>query len=107
MSHTAVQFELVAYESQAQRGHMLGIEEGQRASLEQELLALYDDFSEFEAVCAFFCDSVAALGATGLAPLAPASAGGLTLTAEQVKTQGAALRIRLESVRSNLQARSQ
>lgn len=71
----------------------------------RELLSLYDEFCEIEAHCAFFCDAVAALGATRNFPLEPASAGGLTLVAERVKAEVAGLKEKVDRIRLHVQAR--
>ena len=84
---------------------MPNAEKGPAPQLAQELLSLYDEFSEFEAYCAFFCDAVAALGATGIEPLGPSSAGGLVLAAERVKADGARLKGWVDRIRLNAQAR--
>lgn len=81
---------------------MSNVEKGSTSKLAQELLSLYDEFSEFEAYCAFFCDSVAALGASGIEPLGPSSAGGLVLAAERVKADAARLKGKVNEIRGRI-----
>jgi hypothetical protein len=75
------------------------------SALAEELLCLYDEFSEFEANCAFLCDAVAALGATGSVFLEPASAGGLSLFTERVKAEASLLKEKLDEIRINVHAK--
>lgn len=61
-------------------------------SLPLDLLALYDNFSEFEACCAFFCDAVSALSSNGHDWVDGSSAEGLRFIAQRLKEKSTALK---------------
>lgn len=61
-------------------------------SIPLDLLALYDDFSEFDACCAFFCDAVTALSSNGPEWVDGSSAEGLRFIAQQLKEKSTALK---------------
>lgn len=54
-----------------------------------DLLTLYDDFTEFDACCAFFCDAVAALNTGRQEGLDDASAEGLRFFSQWLKERSA------------------
>lgn len=67
-------------------------------SIPLDLLALYDNFSEFDACCAFFCDAVTALSSGGHEWVDGSSAEGLRVTAHRLKEKSAALKGEVEVV---------
>ena len=66
--------------------------------LSKELLALYDEFSEFDACCAFFCEATASLSGNSDYCLEGASAEGLRILAQQLKERSATLKGQVEAV---------
>jgi hypothetical protein len=67
-------------------------------SLPLDLLMLYDSFSEFEACCAFFCDSVAALSSHRVDWIDESSAEGLRFFAQRLKEKSTALKSEVEVI---------
>lgn len=61
-----------------------------------DLLALYDNVSEFDACCAFFCDAVAALSNGKDEWLEGTSAEGLRCYAQRLKEESAAIKGEVE-----------
>lgn len=64
--------------------------------LSSRLLTLYDDFSEFDAYCAFFCDAVACLSSSKEDWLDDAGAQGLGLFSQWLKGRSAELKRELD-----------
>ena len=63
----------------------------------QELPTLYDDFTQLQSLCAFFCDSVVALHIAEV-DMDKRSVNGLHMFAGQVKRRAEALRQKLQVV---------
>jgi hypothetical protein len=78
---------------------MRDITHSSHASLLRDLTILYDQFSEFDAYCAFFCNAVACLSTNREAWLDDASAEGLCLFSQWLKDRSIALKGELEVVR--------
>lgn len=66
--------------------------------LSRELLILYDDFSEYDAYCAFFCSAVACLNSGREEWLDEISAEGLCLFSQWLKDRSSSLKTELEKV---------
>lgn len=73
----------------------------QDSSLAVDLLRLYDEFAEYEACCAFFCDSVACLGSNKDNWLDSTSAEGLCFFSHWMKQRAKILKERLDVVRQD------
>lgn len=65
------------------------------ATLAQELLTFYDDFVEFHSCCAFLCDAITAMAATGI-ELDEASQEGAHIFSSQIKHNAQQLKDRLQ-----------
>jgi hypothetical protein len=71
---------------------MAEINESEKPELKEQLLVLCDDFADFHACCAFFCDAVAALGAGKDEWLDEVSAEGLGIQAQGLKERSGKLK---------------
>lgn len=75
---------------------MPGSKSTRARSLSLDLLALYDNFSEFEACCAFFCDAVSALSNSRDEWVDGTSAEGLRCYAQRLKEESAVMKSEVE-----------
>lgn len=66
--------------------------------LSKELLVLYDEFSEFDACCAFFCEATASMSGNSDCCLDGSSAEGLRILAQHLKERSATLKGQVEAV---------
>lgn len=70
-------------------------------NLTNELLALYDEFTEFQSQCTFLCDAVVALAIAEL-PMDRRSVNGLHMCATQVKQRAEVLEGKLSGLRERI-----
>jgi len=69
----------------------------------EELLALYDDFLEFQGYCAFFCDAITAITSVGM-ELNDDSREGIHAFSDQVKQSAQVLKSRLKDLQEKCRA---
>lgn len=77
----------------------------QGPSIKRDLVVLYDDFSEFDAYCAFFCDAVAALSKDQDDFLDRATAQGIRLFGDWLKESSKELKEELKEAWQESSAR--